>query len=166
MHSTLVVTTLLLAGRICWADDQVKTTYTITDLGTLGGNNSIPYWITNSGDVVGVSDTGRFDNFGFPIDHAFVWSNGSMRDLGTLGGDNGSANGANDERAVVGGADVAGGVTSHAWLWDKGAITDLAERPEWIQLRPVGQRQAASGRGVNYRGRKFSRRPLGRWRYD
>src|SRR6516165_8372050 len=59
-----------------------QVTYSITDLGTLGGNNSFPNWITNSGEVVGVSDTGRFDSSGNPIDHAFRWKNGSMHDLG------------------------------------------------------------------------------------
>lgn len=102
-----------------------QVTYTITDLGTLGGNNSFPSWITNSGVVVGVSDTGRFDGSGNPIDHAFVWRNGSMRDLGTLGGNNSSAAVANNEGDVVGSSDVTGGATSHATLWDKGAIIDL-----------------------------------------
>jgi probable HAF family extracellular repeat protein len=99
--------------------------YRITDLGTLGGNNSIPFWITNSGDVVGVSDTGRFDGFGAPIDHAFVWRNGSMRDLGTLGGNNSGAGAANDEGEIVGISDVTEGTASHTTLWDKGAIIDL-----------------------------------------
>lgn len=62
---------------------QVK--YSITGLGTLGGDNSIPFWITNTGDVIGVSDTGQFDSFGNPIDHAFRWSKGEMQDLGILG---------------------------------------------------------------------------------
>ena len=100
-------------------------TYTITDLGTLGGNNSLPMWITNSGDVVGVSDTGRFDSSGNPIDHAFAWRNGSMRDLGTLGGNNSGAGAANNQEEVVGFSDVTGGATSHATLWDKGEVIDL-----------------------------------------
>src|SRR5215472_14685246 len=97
------------------AAGQVK--YTITDLGTLGGNNSIPYWITNSGDIVGVSDTGRFDSTGNPVDHAFVWKNGSMHDLGTLGGNNSAAGAANNEGEAAGSSDVTGGATSHAALW-------------------------------------------------
>jgi probable HAF family extracellular repeat protein len=122
-----VLPTLLLLGGIGWADEHParQVTYSVTDLGTLGGNNSIPFWITNSGDVVGVSDTGRFDSSGFPIDHAFVWSKGSMRDLGTLGGNNSSAAVANNEGQIVGSSDVTGGATSHATLWDKGAIIDL-----------------------------------------
>ena len=117
-----------------------QTTYHFADLGTLGGNNSIPVCITNSGDVIGYSDTGKVDGSGNPIQHAFVWSRGEqcdvsnqpcdeargmMHDLGTLGGNNSFAFGSNDEGQVVGYSDVPGGATSHATLWYKGTITDL-----------------------------------------
>lgn len=105
------------------ATGQVR--YRISDLGTLGGNNSLAYWITDSGDVVGVSDTGRFDGSGAPIDHAFMWKNGSMQDLGTLGGNNSAAGAANEEEEAAGGSDVPGGATSHATLWDQGEVVDL-----------------------------------------
>lgn len=65
---------VLVHGQSVMAVTQAK--YIITDLGTLGGNNSIPNWITNRGDVIGVSDTGQFDSFGNPIDHAFRWRKG------------------------------------------------------------------------------------------
>jgi len=99
--------------------------YGITDLGTLGGKNSIPIWITNSGDVIGYSETGQVDGSGNPIQHAFLWSKGMMQDLGTLGGNNSFALGGNEEGQIVGYADVSGGATSHAVLWDEGSITDL-----------------------------------------
>lgn len=114
--------------------------YSVTDLGTLGGNNSVPIWITNSGDVIGFSDTGKVDGAGHSIQHAFVWRRGEgcdnvyqqcddvrgmMQDLGTLGGNNSLAFGGNDEGQIVGYADVPGGATSHAALWYKGMITDL-----------------------------------------
>jgi probable HAF family extracellular repeat protein len=102
-----------------------QTAYSITDLGTLGGANSVPIWITNTGDVIGFSETAKVDGFGNPIQHAFLWSKGVMQDLGTLGGNNSFALGANDEGQVVGYADVPGGATSHATLWYKGTITDL-----------------------------------------
>jgi probable HAF family extracellular repeat protein len=48
-----------------------------------------------------------------------------MRDLGTLGGNNSNAAMANSEGQIVGASDVTGGATSHAALWDKGAVIDL-----------------------------------------
>lgn len=102
-----------------------QVSYTITDLGTLGGNNSIPFWITNTGEVVGVSETGQFDASGNPINHAFRWAGGPLEDLKTLGGNNSFATGANAEGQAAGIADVSGGLTSHAFLWHAGSITDL-----------------------------------------
>ena len=102
-----------------------QTSYRLIDLGTLGGDNSVPIWITNTGEVIGYSETSKFDGFGNPIQHAFLWSQGVMQDLGTLGGNNSFGLGANDEGQIVGYADVPGGATSHAALWYKGEITDL-----------------------------------------
>jgi hypothetical protein len=51
-----------------------RTRYTIRDLGTLGGGNSVPIWLTNSGEVVGYSETGQVDGSGSPILHAFRWA--------------------------------------------------------------------------------------------
>jgi probable HAF family extracellular repeat protein len=69
------------------------------DVGTLGGPNSAPndpgHSITESGIVVGSSDTAALDPFpGDPgclstpchADHAFEWRNGHMTDLGALHG--------------------------------------------------------------------------------
>ncbi len=61
-------------------EDQ-NVTYTITDLGTLGGTSSVGCGLNSRGEVVGFSSivTGQ--------SHAFQWSNGEMTDLGTLPGD-------------------------------------------------------------------------------
>ncbi|HUD65339.1 MAG TPA: hypothetical protein VMQ17_12200 [Candidatus Sulfotelmatobacter sp.] len=98
------------------------TQYSITDLGTLGGDNSIPYWITDRGDVIGVSDTGQFDRFGNPIDHAFRWRKGIMQDLGTLGDVDSVGLGGNNKGAVVGNNSYN---INHALLWYNGAVADL-----------------------------------------
>lgn len=91
-------------------------TYSITNLGTLGGNNSVPIWITNTGDVIGYSDTAQFTT------HAFRWSKGVMQDLGTLGDVDSLGLGGNDPGAVVGQTYYN---LNHAFLSRDGAITDL-----------------------------------------
>ena len=53
----------------------------MTDLGTLGGEESTALGINDRGQVVGYgpTTTARY--------HAFLWEKGVMTDLGTLGGD-------------------------------------------------------------------------------
>jgi probable HAF family extracellular repeat protein len=60
--------------------------YTITDLGTLGGTYSWANAISNSGWVEGISTLS-----GDTAYHAFLWRNGNITDLGTLGGPNSSS---------------------------------------------------------------------------
>lgn len=57
--------------------------YRLTDLGTLGGSSSSAFGINDTGQVVGSSAIA-----GDAVQHAFLYSNGSMADLGTLGGAN------------------------------------------------------------------------------
>jgi probable HAF family extracellular repeat protein len=126
---TVVVLTLSAMLLVTAAGGQAPTgtaaqttTYFITDLGTLGGQNSVPSWITNSGDVIGSSETQQFDAFGNAIVHAFQWRKGVMEDLGTLGDINSSGLGGNNRGVTVG---VNSYNINHALLWYQGAATDL-----------------------------------------
>jgi probable HAF family extracellular repeat protein len=101
---------------------MAQTNYGITDLGTLGGNNSVPSWITNRGDVIGASETGQVDAFGNAIVHAFQWRKGVMEDLGTLGDIDSSGLGGNNRGVTVGYNSYN---INHALLWYHGAVTDL-----------------------------------------
>ena len=82
--------------------------YTITDLGTLGGTNSYATDINASGLVVG--DSLLADG----SQHAFIYRDGAMHDLGTLGGTNSKATGINSSGYVVGWSDMADG-SQHAF---------------------------------------------------
>jgi probable HAF family extracellular repeat protein len=71
-------------------------------------------------EVVGESGTGAS---GSEV-HAFLYSNGTMKDLGTLGGTPSRAFGINARGQVVGSSDLANG-GPHAFLFSDGTMTDL-----------------------------------------
>ena len=85
----------------------------ITDLGTLGGSNSIGFGINNSGVTVGeaessASDPNGEDFCGFGthlICQPFVWQNNVMTPLPTLRGNNGVVNWINRWGTAVGQAE-------------------------------------------------------------
>jgi probable HAF family extracellular repeat protein len=94
------------------------------DLGTLGGADSYPNALNDSGQIAGWSY-----KFGKKRPHAFVWMNDGtpMKDLGTFGGYTSRANDINSSGQVTGAATLAGGAGSHAFLWrnDGTNIQDL-----------------------------------------
>ena len=103
--------------------------WTLIDIGTLGGPGSYAAAISNSGIVVGCSDVAGGGT------HAFIYSDGTMRDLGTGGGPadgNGCALAVNNEGAAAGRSTSGelvvwrgGGVTRLGVQGDVGAIDDL-----------------------------------------
>jgi probable HAF family extracellular repeat protein len=94
--------------------------YTLLDLGTLGGTASAPTAIDSFGNVVGYSSTADGSS------HAFYYeiNTGLMADLGTLGGATSLANALNDNGTVVGTSELASG-SYHAFSYINGALTDL-----------------------------------------
>ena len=76
--------------------------YAVTELGTLGGSESIAYGLNDTSQVVGASQTstGAF--------HAFVWNDGAMLDLGTLGGETSRAWAINNAGVIVGESHLVG----------------------------------------------------------
>jgi probable HAF family extracellular repeat protein len=98
---------------------------TITSLGTLGGNWSIPNAISADGSViVGQSDNGSSEE-------AFIYQNGTMTGLGFLtGGSTSNATGVSaDGSIVVGYGDVGGGAI-HAFTY---ANQTLLDATEWMR---------------------------------
>jgi probable HAF family extracellular repeat protein len=93
--------------------------YTITDLGTLGGTLSQANAVNSLGQVAGMSTLGSGDQ------RAMLYQNGSLQNLGTLGGTSSAALGVNDLGQIVGQAAIAGDGASHAFLYANGTMSDL-----------------------------------------
>ena len=115
----LILIALLSAAGQAWA---IPPSYTITDLGTLGGSQSWANGINASGQVVGESDTA-----GDTAQHGFRYANGVMTDLGTLSGTHSSsASGINASGQIVGVSYTAGDKQSlRAFRYTGNAMTVL-----------------------------------------
>ncbi|MEY9910207.1 putative HAF family extracellular repeat protein [Catenulispora sp. MAP12-49] len=95
--------------------------YTVTDLGTLGGDLSVANGINNAGVVVGYSDLASGSQ------HGFRWSAGTMSDLGVeAGGGDSVANAVNDAGQVAGEATRSDGGYAYPVRWSAaGVLQDL-----------------------------------------
>jgi probable HAF family extracellular repeat protein len=110
----------------------------ITNLGTLGGNESFSIAVNNRGQVVGQAANAIPDAFPFPgfgqQARAFLWQNGAMQDLGTLGGPDAFAIDINDRGQVLGFSFInsipnstTGLPTGDGFLWENGGMTDIPD---------------------------------------
>lgn len=75
--SLLALATLAALG-LAAVPAAAQTSYTLTDLGTLGGIYSLGYGVNDGGQVVGFSETTG------NVSHAFLYSGGSKFDLNSL----------------------------------------------------------------------------------
>jgi probable HAF family extracellular repeat protein len=103
-------------------------------LGTLGGDNSIPYDINENGQVVGESWTvPGVHSPSITTLHAFSWTaGGGMIDIGSLGGGYAIANAVNDSGQIVGYSTTATSSTLHAFSWTQaGGMRDLGPGIAW-----------------------------------
>jgi probable HAF family extracellular repeat protein len=102
----------------------------VTDLGTLGGNESSAMAINASGTIVGSTQTTDGEL------RAVLWRDNAIVDLGTLGGRESRATDVNIYDQVVGYAQTSDG-DYRPFLWKDGVMRDLTrlvQPPEGWQL--------------------------------
>jgi probable HAF family extracellular repeat protein len=108
----------------------------LSDLGTLGGNDAAAQAINENSEIAGLSYTNAEINVttGLPTVHPFLWRNGTMQDLGSLGGtlatpasfaDGPFGKSLNARGEVVGTSLLPGDEEWHAFLWSNSRMTDL-----------------------------------------
>ena len=113
-HIPITILSLLLLPSLTWPQSNctpAPVSYSITDLGTLGGVSSFAKAINNSGSVTGWGPTAAGDS------HPFLWTSSTgMQDLGSLGGPIAIGEGINSTGYVVGYAYLPT-FNIHAFLW-------------------------------------------------
>ncbi|MFT4709873.1 MAG: putative HAF family extracellular repeat protein [Bacteroidia bacterium] len=124
----LVLLPSLASIGLAWGDQP----YEYTDLGDLGGGESVAFGLNDVGQVVGWSTlAGCTTSNGAPCRRAFLWQGGLMIDLGKLPGDEESfARAINNSGTIVGTSEsdiIAGSGTFHAVSWNWGVITPLPD---------------------------------------
>jgi probable HAF family extracellular repeat protein len=122
--TAVVAGIVLVSGMALSQTASVNLTYSIKELGTLGGNvsenGSAAWGINDSGEVVGYTTTSSGGT------HAFLYSGGRMQDLGTLpGGGFSFARDVNDSGQVVGYSTITSTGETHAFLYSDGKMHDL-----------------------------------------
>ena len=97
------------------------------DIGTLGGPDAAPITMSDSGLVIGQSYTSFTPNpdTGYPIADPFLWDGRRIIDLGSLGGVGGVPQWVNNSGQVVGYSLIPSTGRVHAFLWDRGRMTDM-----------------------------------------
>ncbi len=103
----------------------------MTDIGTMGGNDSAALYINNAEQIAGASDITLMPDpsLGYVPHHAFLWKNGVFQDLGTLGGGTSIPEAMDDIGDVVGLSTLPGEAHIHPFLWKNGTMKDLGTLP-------------------------------------
>jgi len=100
------------------AAPQAPPSYTVADLGTLGGVTTKGMGINKDGHIVGASQSGSYL-------YGFLWDGNTMTNLGDMGGQGSWAYDINNAGQVVGGSPLGGG-NNHAFRWQQsGGMQDL-----------------------------------------
>ena len=141
-----VITVIAITTLLCTSPGRAQSSsYTVTDLGTLGGVRSAALSVNDAREVVGFSTTagGRT--------HAFFYDAGSMRDLGTFGGRDSLAYGISNTGLIVGRAQSRTGEFRAFVASRVGPLIDITRRTVFDGPFSTATGVNANGQVVGYR---------------
>jgi probable HAF family extracellular repeat protein len=125
-----------LCSLLCWGIATAgAASYRIIDLGTLGGNQSQATAINNLGQVTGTAKDAAGTEW------VFLWERGAMRNLNVA--DFPTSTRLNNFGQITVNKYVPPGDYAHAFLWDRGTLTDLGN---------LGGKRYVSANGLNDAG--------------
>jgi probable HAF family extracellular repeat protein len=110
-------TLIVIIGLITTAISYASITYSVVDLGTLGGNSSRAMAINATGQIVGLGHTSS------GTQQAFLYSNGVMQDIDNSTSIASIANDINNSGEIVGSTYHSTG--QHAFSYSGGIMTDI-----------------------------------------
>jgi probable HAF family extracellular repeat protein len=114
----LLLVLSLVSSSLLWIDPTHAQSYMLTDAGGLGLSSDVTA-LNENGEMAGSS------NLISSSRHAFLYSNGVMKDLGTLGGQYSFAQALNGSGQVTGTSGLACGCAGHAFLYTGMQMVDL-----------------------------------------
>jgi probable HAF family extracellular repeat protein len=132
----VLVPPLVIYGR---SPSATVTSYTVIDLGTLGGLSAQATDINEASHVVGYATTASSGA------RAFLWRNGVMTDLGVLNGNRSQAEGVNEADQVVGSSTISLNSVPHPVLWEGGAKIDLTPSGAGIVANAINDSRQVVG---------------------
>ncbi len=136
---------IAIAGVLggCDGGPAPPVTFTLTDLGTLGGAESVACSINEGGEVAGYSQVR--DN---AAAHGFLWDGKSLVELGEIPGTSACMYDVNDAGQVAGVAKFGDDKNGHAALWAGDGPVDLGQNGQFSDANAINAAGQIAGNVV------------------